>query len=61
MSIVYGLETCDGTKGILSDAYGVYADPLISGFITSVEKSGNTAENDGHAVSKETSEVKKVK
>lgn len=27
-SVVYAIETSDGTKGILVDAYGVYADSL---------------------------------
>ncbi len=27
-SIVYALETRDGHKGVLVDAYGVYSDPL---------------------------------
>ncbi|MGB3799987.1 MAG: phosphoribosylpyrophosphate synthetase [Lewinella sp.] len=27
-SVLYGIETGDGTKGLLVDAYGVYADSL---------------------------------
>lgn len=27
-SVVYGIEADDGTKGILVDAYGVYADAI---------------------------------
>jgi hypothetical protein len=27
-SVLYGIETADGTKGLLVDAYGVYADSL---------------------------------
>jgi hypothetical protein len=29
MSIVYALETRDGTRGILVDAFGTYADPEV--------------------------------
>ena len=36
-SIMYVLETNDGKKGTLIDAYGAYSDPDISTFITSVE------------------------
>ena len=36
-SIVYRIETCDGTKGTLSDAYGMYADENVSKFIQNVE------------------------
>ncbi|MES2767429.1 MAG: phosphoribosylpyrophosphate synthetase [Bacteroidota bacterium] len=61
MSIVYGIETCDGTKGILSDAYGTYSDPVVANFITSVEKMSDSAEAGGHAASQESSQQKKVK
>lgn len=36
-SIMYVIETNDGKKGTLIDAYGAYADPDISAFITEVE------------------------
>ncbi|MCW3093536.1 MAG: hypothetical protein JWP81_4605 [Ferruginibacter sp.] len=36
-SIMYVIETNDGTKGTLIDAYGAYADADISTFITEVE------------------------
>lgn len=36
-SILYAIETSDGTKGTLTDAYGAYADPKVSKFIQSVE------------------------
>ena len=30
MSVVYGIEATDGTRGVVVDAYGVYADPRLS-------------------------------
>ena len=36
-SIVYAIETDDGTRGTLTDAYGPYADPAIGKFIKQVE------------------------
>ena len=36
-SIMYVIETNDGKKGTVIDAYGAYADPDISAFITEVE------------------------
>ena len=36
-SIMYVIETNDGKKGTVIDAYGAYADPGISAFITEVE------------------------
>jgi hypothetical protein len=36
-SILYLIETNDGTKGILTDAYGAYADTNVNKFITEVE------------------------
>src|SRR5215216_1479653 len=32
-AILYLIETNDGTKGTLIDAYGVYNDPKLSGFM----------------------------
>jgi hypothetical protein len=29
MSVAYALETADGRRGVLVDAYGTYADPAI--------------------------------
>ncbi len=29
-SVLYGLQAADGTKGLLVDAYGAYADPRIA-------------------------------
>ncbi len=37
-AILYVIETNDGTKGSLTDAYGMYADPNIDKFIKEVEK-----------------------
>jgi hypothetical protein len=36
-SIMYVIETNDGKKGTVIDAYGAYADPDISAFFTAVE------------------------
>ena len=61
MSIVYGLETSDGTKGILSDAYGVYSDPVIGNFITSVEKLASSAQVGNEAANEESSVQKNMR
>jgi len=37
MAILYVIETADGTKGTLIDAYGTYADPLVNKFIVQVD------------------------
>jgi hypothetical protein len=36
-SILYLIETADGKKGLLVDAYGAYADARVSKFVTAVE------------------------
>ena len=36
-AILYVIETEDGTKGTLIDAYGVYTDPRIGKFMKDVE------------------------
>lgn len=36
-AILYAIETDDGVKGTLTDAYGTYADPNVSKFIQKVE------------------------
>jgi len=36
-AILYVIETDDGAKGTLTDAYGMYADPDIDKFIKEVE------------------------
>jgi len=35
-SILYAIETDDGAKGMIVDAYGAYSNPLIDEFITKV-------------------------
>lgn len=35
-SILYAIETEDGVKGMIVDAYGAYSNPLIDEFITKV-------------------------
>jgi len=36
-AILYVIETTDGARGSLTDAYGMYADPEIDKFIKDVE------------------------
>lgn len=38
MSILYEIETFDGCKGTLIDAYGVYADSRVAEFMTEVQE-----------------------
>jgi hypothetical protein len=37
-SILYVIETKDGGKGTLTDAYGPYADPNVSKFVEEVQE-----------------------
>lgn len=37
-SILYALETSDGERGTLTDAYGPYSDTNVTGFISEVEE-----------------------
>jgi hypothetical protein len=37
MSVVYGIEATDGTRGVVVDAYGVYADPRLSELLKDVK------------------------
>lgn len=37
MSILYAIETCDGCKGTLTDAYGRYSDQDTGAFMKQVE------------------------
>jgi hypothetical protein len=41
-SILYLIQTADGEKGILVNAYGLYADPLVAAFIEQVEEISKT-------------------
>ena len=36
MSIVYAIESRDGTRGTLVDAFGVYADPAVGALLERV-------------------------
>lgn len=36
-SILYAIETVDGKKGTLIDAYGLYSDPEVSEFVKDME------------------------
>ena len=38
MSIVYAIETRDGVRGTLIDAFGVYADPRVGAFLREVTR-----------------------
>jgi hypothetical protein len=37
MSVVYGIEATDGTRGVVVDAYGVYSDPRLSELLKNVK------------------------
>jgi hypothetical protein len=36
LAVVYAIEAADGTRGILVDAYGAYANPDLSAFLKDV-------------------------
>jgi hypothetical protein len=38
MTILYAIETDDGTKGLLSDAFGTYSNPDVSEFMKNVQE-----------------------
>jgi hypothetical protein len=40
IAILYLLQTSDGEKGVLTDAYGAYSDPLVGAFMEKVESIG---------------------
>jgi len=42
MSILYAIETCDGTKGTLIDAYGLYSDDDTGEFLNKIEVNKQT-------------------
>lgn len=37
-SILYAIETADGTRGTLVDAFGAYSDPRVTSFMQKVEE-----------------------
>ena len=37
MSVVYAIETNNGPRGIIADAFGVYANPDLGGFLEKVK------------------------
>jgi hypothetical protein len=39
MSVVYAIESDRGPRGIVADAFGVYADPDLGGFLENVKMS----------------------
>ena len=44
-SILYAIETADGTKGVLTDAYGAYSDVNTTEFIKEVEEIAKKTEH----------------
>jgi hypothetical protein len=46
-AILYAIETIDGKKGMLIDAYGAYSDGHISKFIQEVENISKKAATNG--------------
>jgi hypothetical protein len=36
MSVVYAIESRDGTRGIIADAFGTYANPDLGAFLNTV-------------------------
>jgi hypothetical protein len=38
MSVVYAIESDDGVRGIVVDAFGVYADPALAAFLKGIKK-----------------------
>jgi hypothetical protein len=39
MAILYAIETWTGVRGTIADAFGVYADPSVGGFMQAVARS----------------------
>jgi hypothetical protein len=37
MSVVYAIKSDDGLKGIVADAFGLYANPALGGFLEKVK------------------------
>lgn len=42
MSILYAIETQDGLKGTIIDAFGMYSDDELGSFMKQVEKAGDS-------------------
>jgi len=38
MAVLYVIETSDGIKGTLTDAFGTYSDPNVNNFMLEVDK-----------------------
>ena len=36
MSVIYAIESDEGSQGIIADAFGVYANPELGGFLNNV-------------------------
>lgn len=51
MSIVYAIESVQGTRGFLVDAFGVYSSPAVSNFLAAVpiRRSGGAVNNEPKA------------
>lgn len=43
MSIVYAIESWSGRRGTLVDAFGTYASPAVTEFVSAVSKTPSTA------------------
>jgi hypothetical protein len=43
MAIAYAIETTSGVRGVLVDAFGVYADPTTSEVLKGVPITGKSA------------------
>lgn len=39
-SVIYAIESRDGVRGTLVDAFGAYADPAVAAFVGAVRKVG---------------------
>ncbi len=44
-SIIFLIECTDGTKGCLSSAYGIYAEPTLIAFCMSLKQASSTYQN----------------
>jgi len=47
-SILYAIETNDGMRGTLVDAFGPYADTKVTAFMQQVEEINKKTEKDSH-------------